>query len=107
MQILQKINVAALAKKYGVDYSTLLRAFKSGLVSSEEEIPSWAKTRQKKTNRKSEKISELSEKYGIPYFTIWQWIKKKHLTLPEEESRLEGVRQDVYGRFILFPANEK
>lgn len=50
---------------------------------------------------KKENLAEISRKYGIPYPTLYWWVRAGKIVLPKDEELLGQLRRDETGRYYL------
>jgi len=50
---------------------------------------------------KQENLAEISRKYGIPYPTLYWWVRAGKIVLPKDEKLLGRLRRDENGRYYL------
>jgi hypothetical protein len=50
---------------------------------------------------KKDNLAEISRKYGIPYPTLYWWVRAGKIVLPRDEELLGQLRRDETGRYYL------
>ena len=48
---------------------------------------------------KQENLAEISRKYGIPYPTLYWWVRAGRIVLPRDEELLANLRREKTGRY--------
>jgi len=48
---------------------------------------------------KRENLAEISRKYGIPYPTLYWWVRAGRIVLPRDETLLGELRRDKTRRY--------
>ena len=48
---------------------------------------------------KRENLAEISRKYGIPYPTLYWWVRAGRIVLPRDEPLLGKLRKEKTGRY--------
>jgi hypothetical protein len=51
--------------------------------------------------RETENLAEVSRKYGIPYPTLYWWVRVGRVLLPGDEVWLGKLRKNEQGRYYL------
>ncbi len=50
---------------------------------------------------KQENLAETSRKHGIPYATLYGWVRSGKIVLPKDEELLGRLRRNKKGRYYL------
>ena len=48
---------------------------------------------------KRENLAEISRKYGIPYPTLYWWVRAGRIVLPRDEPLLGKLQREKTGRY--------
>jgi predicted site-specific integrase-resolvase len=48
---------------------------------------------------KRENLAEISRRFGIPYATLYGWVRAGRIVLPRDEALLGQLRKDKKGRY--------
>jgi hypothetical protein len=75
-----------------VFFEILPEFFKSPLIYRQER-------RQPMPFCKRENLAEISRKYGIPYPTLYGWVRIGRIVLPRDEELLSQLRRSKRGRY--------